>query len=102
MSKSIFLSVFPAPSPPPSGLSIGECLDDIDRIQNVDQPVGLIVEPPSTTHGLAPARTWTGRIPGLTLLDYPGLLETIHGTVSCLTASLDHHLIVGHPRISLP
>ena len=34
-SKSIFLSVFHAPSPPPSGFSIGECLDDIDRIQTV-------------------------------------------------------------------
>ena len=27
--KSIFPSVFPAPSPPPSGFSIGECLDDL-------------------------------------------------------------------------
>ena len=27
--KSIFPSVFPAPSPPPSGFSISECLDDL-------------------------------------------------------------------------
>ena len=27
--KSIFPSIFPAPSPPPSGFSIGECLDDL-------------------------------------------------------------------------
>ena len=66
------------------------------------QPVGLTVELSSMTHGLAPARTWTGRRPGLTLLDHPGLPDAIHGTVFCLIASLDHYLIVGHLRFSLP
>ena len=70
-STSIFLSVFPAPSPPPSGFSIGECLDEIDRIQTVVQPVGLTVELPSPTHGPTPVRTWTGRNPGMTLLGAP-------------------------------
>ena len=70
-SKSIFLSVFPAPSPPPSGFSISECLDEIDRIQTVVQPVGLTVELPSTTHSPMPARTWIGRNPGRTLLGAP-------------------------------
>ena len=66
------------------------------------QPVGLTDELPSTTHGLAPARTWTGGLPGLTLLGHPGSTETTHGTVTCLIALLGHHLIVVHPRISLP
>ena len=66
------------------------------------QPVGLTVELPSTTHGLAPVRTWTGRLPVLTLLGHPGSTETTHGTVVCLIALLDHYLIVVHPRISLP
>ena len=66
------------------------------------QPVGLFVELPSTTHGLTPARTWTGRLPGLTLLGHLGSTEATHGTVVCLFALLDHYLILVHPRISLP
>ena len=66
------------------------------------QPVGLTVELPSTTHGLTPARTWAGGLPVLTLLGHPGSTETTHWTVACLTALIDHHLIVVHPRISLP
>ena len=53
------------------GFSISECLDDTDRIQIAVQPVGLTVELPSATHGPTPARTWTGRHPGRTLLGAP-------------------------------
>ena len=53
------------------GFSISECLDDFGRVQPVVQPVGLTVELPSATHGPTPARTWTGRHPGLTLLGAP-------------------------------
>ena len=53
------------------GFSISECLDDIDRIQITVQPVGLTVELPSATHSPTPARTWTGRHPGRTLLGAP-------------------------------
>ena len=66
------------------------------------QSVGLTIELPSTTHGLTPTKTWTGRHPGLTLLGHPGSTETTLGTVICLTALVDHYLIVVHPRISLP
>ena len=101
--EDLYLSqYFPRLAPPPSALSLGRVLSQFDRILTVVQPVGLTVELPSTTHGLAPARTWTGRLPGLPLLDHPGFPETIHGTVFCLIASLEHHLTVGHPRISLP
>ena len=73
-----------------------------DRIQIVVQPAGLTVELPLKTHGLAPVRTWTGRLPGLTLLGHPGSSETTHGTVVCLIALLDHYLIVIHLRNSVP
>ena len=63
------------------------------------QPVGLTVGLPSTTHGLVSARTWTGRLPGLTLLGHLGSPETTPGTVVCLIALLDHYLIVVRPRI---
>ena len=53
------------------GFSISECLDNFDRVQPVVKPVGLTVELPSATHGPTPARTWTGRHPGLTLLGAP-------------------------------
>ena len=76
--KSISPSVFPAPSPPPSGSNIGRVFRRIDRIQFVVQPVGLIVELPSTTHGPTPARTWTGRTPGRTLLGAPQSLRRRH------------------------
>ena len=99
--KSISLSVFPAPSPPPSGFSIGECLDEIDRIQTVVQPVGLTVELPSTTHGPTPARTWTGRNPGRTLLGAPpGSTEVMLETARCLIALLVYYIILDFPKVT--
>ena len=96
------LEYFPHLSPPPSELSLGRVLRRLDRIHIVVQPVWLIVELPSMTHGLTPARTWTGGLLRLTLLGHPGSTETTHGTVVCLTALVDHYLTVVHPRISLP
>ena len=54
--------------PPPSELNLGRVIRRLDRIETVVQSIGLIVELPSRTHGPTPARTWTGRIPRLTLL----------------------------------
>ena len=62
------------------GFSISECVDDSDRIPIVVQPVGLTVELPSATHGPTPARTWTGRHPGRTLLGSPQGLRRRHST----------------------
>ena len=69
---------FPCPSPPPSGISIGRVFRRIDRIPTVVQPVGLTVELSSTTHGPTPAKTWTGRSPGRTLLNAPQGLRRRH------------------------
>ena len=81
---------------------VGREIRRLDRIHIVVQPVGLTVELPSTTHGLASARTWTGRLPGLTLLGHPGSPETTPGTIVYLIALLDHNLIVVRPRIPPP
>ena len=81
---------FPHLFPPPSVFSFGRVPRRIDRNQIVIQPVGLTVKLPLTTHGLTPARTWTGGLPGLTPLGHPGPTDTTHGTVVRLTALVDH------------
>ena len=58
------------------------------------QPVGLTVELPSTAHGPTPARTWTGRNPGLTLLGAPRDPRRRPETVLCLSALLAHCIIL--------
>ena len=55
--------------PPPSGYSLGRVIRQTEWIETVVQSVGLIDELSSTTRGSTPAWTWTGRSPGLTLLD---------------------------------
>ena len=51
------LQYFPRLSPPPSGLRLGRVLRRLDRVLTVVQPIGLTVEPPTTT----PARRPRGR-----------------------------------------
>ena len=64
-----FFQYFPHLFPLPSGSRLGRLRGRLDWIETVVQSIRLIVELPSTTHGLMPARTWTWRTLGLTRLD---------------------------------
>ena len=97
-----FLQYFPRLAPPPSELSSRRVLSRFGRIHIVIQPVGLIVELPSTTHSLNSTRTWTRGLPGLTLIGHPGSTEATHGMVDCLTALVEHYHTVARSRITLP
>ena len=99
--KSIFPSVFPAPSPPPSGFSIGECLDDL---------IGSYRGPTPWVDGRAPlddsrpivledvdrkaSRTNSTR-------HTPGTTEATPETAFCLVASLVYFIILDSPSSSL-
>ena len=69
------------------------------------QPVGLTVELPSTTHSPTPARTWTGRTPGL-YSAYPRTYggDSRDGTLLDCIISLLHHFRTpqGNPSLDHP
>ena len=88
--KSIFPSVFPAPTPPPSGFSIGECLDDL---------IGSFRGPTPRVDGRAPLDDsrpivledvdWKASRANSTR-HTPGTTEATPETAFCLVASLVH------------
>ena len=99
--KSIFPSVFPAPSPPPSGFSIGECLDDligscrgptprVDGRAPLDDSRPIVFEDVDRKASRANSTRHT-----------PGTTEATPETVFCLVASLVYFIILDPPSPTL-